>query len=101
MGYVMVENYPSAGFCLERAAEYEQKAERAVDPAARQSFLEVAAKWRQSAEIHQSVNSARAGNSESLQISVGAPTQSASFAQRVFSKLGSWSRWLRLNRAPF
>jgi len=96
----MVENYPSAGFCLERAAEYEQKAERAVDPAARQSFLEVAATWRQSAEIHQSINLAREGNSEAPATSVGAPTQSATFAHHVFGKLGRLVKgWFRLNRA--
>ena len=45
MRYAMVQNYQSTDFYLERAADYEQKAERAVDPAARKSFLEAAAKW--------------------------------------------------------
>ena len=53
----MVENYKTVDFYLERAADYEQKAERAVDPAARESFLEAAAKWRRSAAIYQSMKS--------------------------------------------
>jgi hypothetical protein len=53
----MVENYQSADLYLERAADYEQKAERAVDPAAREAFLEAAAKWRKSADIYQSIKS--------------------------------------------
>jgi len=97
MRYIMVENYQSADFYLERAADYEQKAERAVDPAARESFLEAAAKWRHSAAIYQSMISRSAapptesGDSE-LPIYVNSPTQGASFAQHVFDKL--WSSWL-------
>jgi hypothetical protein len=53
----MVENYQCADFYLERAADYEQKAERAVDLAARENFLEAAAKWRHSADIYQSIKS--------------------------------------------
>ena len=94
-----------AGFCLERASDYEQKAERAVDPAARENFLEAAAQLRRTAEIRQFMNSLSADpskesrNSEhSETISVGAPTQDASFVQHVFGKL--WSSWLGLNRTP-
>jgi hypothetical protein len=103
MRYIMVENYQSADFYLERALDYEQKAERAVDLAARESFLEAAAKWRQSADIYQSIKSLSAapptesGDSE-LPISVNSPTQGASFAQQIFGKL--WSNWLGLNRTP-
>src|SRR5215831_1913902 len=103
MRYIMVENYQSADFYLERAADYEQKAERAVDPATREGFLEAAAKWRHSAAIYQSMKSrstaapTESGDSE-LPISVNSPTQGASFAQRVFGKL--WSSWLGLNRTP-
>jgi len=103
MRYIMVENYQSADFYLERAADYEQKAERAVDPAARESFLDAAAKWRQSAALYQSMKSRsvaspiESGNSE-LPIPVNSPTQGASFAQHVFGKL--WSNWLGLNRTP-
>ena len=99
----MVENYQSADFYLERAADYEKKAERAVDPAAREGFLEAAAKWRQSADIYQSIKSLSAappiesGDPE-LPISVNSPTQGASFAQQVFGKL--WSSWLGLKRTP-
>ena len=96
-GHRMAEWYRSVNWCLERAAHYEQKAERAVDPAARKSFLDAANRWRQSAEIYQSMNWGRADpskendNSESV--------QPASFAQHVLGSLGSWSKWLRLNRA--
>ena len=99
----MVENYQSADFYLERAADYEQKAERAVDPAARESFLEAAAKWRRSAALYQSMKSRNAappterGDSE-LPICAHSPTQGASFAQHVFGKLRS--SWLGLNRTP-
>ena len=92
----MVENYQTVDFYLERAADYEQKAERAVDPAARESFLEAAAKWRRSAAIYQSMKSRSAarpiesGDSE-------LPTQGASFAHG-FGKL--WSSWLGLDRTP-
>jgi len=53
----MVENYQTVDFYLERAADYEQKAERAVDPAAREGFLEPAAKWRRSASLYRSMKS--------------------------------------------
>src|SRR5215831_14243906 len=101
MRYSMVENYQTVDFYLERAADYEQKAERAVDPAARESFLEAAAKWRQSADIYQSIKS----------LSVAPPTESGDsgqpaplaqrnvFVRHFFAKLGSWSKWLGLNRA--
>jgi len=99
----MVENYQSADFYLERAADYERKAERAVDPAARENFLDAAAKWRQSAAIYQSMMSRSAGpptesGDSDLPISVNFPTQGASFAQHVFGKL--WSSWLGLSRTP-
>ena len=99
----MVENYQSTDFYLERAADLEQKAERAVDPTARESFLEAAAKWRHSAAIYQSMKSRSAApptESGDLEppISVNSPTQGASFAQQVFGKLRS--SWLGLNRAP-
>ena len=96
----MVENYQSADFYLERAADYEQKAKRAADPAVRESFLEAAAKWRRSAAMYQSMKSRSAasptesGNPE-LPISVNSPTQGASL---VFGKL--MSNWLALNRTP-
>ena len=92
-----------AGFCLERAADFEQKAERAVDPAVREAFLEAAAQWRRTAEMRQFKDSLSADpwkenrNSEpSETILVGAPTRGTSFAQRVFGKL--WSSWLGSNR---
>ena len=99
----MVENYQSADFYLRKAADYERKAERAVDPAARENFLDAAAKWRQSAAIYQSMvsrsasSSTESGDSE-LPIYVNSPPQGAGFAQHVFGKL--WSSWLGLNRPP-
>jgi hypothetical protein len=95
-GHCMAEWYQSVSWCLERAAHYEQKAERAVDPAARQGFLDAATRWRRSADIYRSIEWVRAdpskenGNSEQ-----SLPT----FAQHVLGKLGSWSKWLGLNRA--
>jgi hypothetical protein len=103
MRYIMVESYQSADFYLERAVDYEQKAERAIDPAARESFLEAAAKWRHAAAIYQSMKSRSAtpatesGDAE-LPISVNSSTQGASFAQHIFRKLRS--SWLGLNRTP-
>jgi hypothetical protein len=98
MGHRMAEWYRSVSWCLERAAHYQQKAERAVDPAARQSFLDAASRWRQSAEIYQSMQWGRTdpatGNVNSEQ-----SHQRASFAQNVLARLGSWSKRLRLNRA--
>src|SRR5262249_10097784 len=101
MRYIMVENYQSADFYSERAADYEQKAERAVDPAARASFLEAAAKWRHSAATYQTIKSRSAdttteSDDSERPISVNSPTQGASFAQHVFSTL--WSSWLWLKR---
>jgi len=93
----MVEWYRSVSWCLERAVHYEQKAERAVDPAARQSFLDAAIRWRRSAEIYQSMNWVRADPSKENENSERA--QPAGFAQHVADRLGSWSNWLRLNRA--
>jgi len=89
----MVEWYRSVSWCLERAAHYEQKAERAVDPAARQSFLEAASRWRQSAEIYQSMNWSKGDPQDKF----AAP--SASLAQHVLDRLGSWSKWLGLKLA--
>lgn len=88
----MVENYQTVDFYLERAADYEQKAERAVDPAARESFLEAAAKWRRSASIYQSMKSRSAPTPENGGAEL--PTQGASFAQS-FGRL--WSSWLGLD----
>jgi hypothetical protein len=87
----MVQWSRSVSSCLERAADYEQKAERAVDPAARQSFLDAASRWRQSAEIYRSMNGVKANNDNSEQLPL--------FAQHVLDRLGSWSKWLGLNRA--
>jgi hypothetical protein len=77
----MVEWYQSVSSCLERAADYEQKAERAVDPAARQSFLDAANRWRQSAEIYQSMNSVKADSSNENDNSEQLPRPSGSLAQ--------------------
>jgi hypothetical protein len=96
-GQRMAEWYRSVNWCLERAAHYEQKAERAVDPAARRSFLDAANRWRQSAEIYQSMNWGRADPSRESDKSERA--QGPSLAQHVLGSLGSWSRWLGLNRA--
>jgi len=96
-GHRMAQWYRSVSWCLERAAHYEQKAERAVDPAARQSFLDAATRWRQSAEIYQSMNWVRADPSKENDNSERA--QRAAFAQHVLGRLGSWSKGLRLNRA--
>ena len=95
MRYIMVENYQCADFYLERAADYEQKAERAVDPAARENFLEAAAKWRHSADISQSIKSLSAAPPDRARLN--SPTHSASFAQH-FGKL--WSSWLGLDSTP-
>jgi hypothetical protein len=92
----MVENYQTVDFYLERAADYEQKAERAVDPAARESFLEAAAKWRRSAAIYQSMKS-RITAPPTESNDSGLSTQGASFAH-TFGKL--WSSWLGLDRTP-
>jgi hypothetical protein len=96
-GQRMAHWYRSVSWCLERAAHYEQKAERAVDPAARQSFLDAACRWRQSAEIYQSMNWGRGDPSKESDDSERA--ERAGFAQHVLGKLGGWSKWLGLNRA--
>jgi hypothetical protein len=96
-GYRMAEWYRSVSWCLERAAHYEQKAERAIDPAARQSFLDAANRWRQSAEIYQSMNWGRADPSKENDSAERA--QRPSLARHVLGSLGSWSRRLGLNRA--
>src|SRR5215471_2309166 len=98
MGHCMVEWYRSVSWCLERAAHYEQKAERVDDSAARQSFLQAAARWRQSAEIYQSMQWGRADPSDEKADSEQSH-QRASFAQNVLGRLGNWSKWLRLSRA--
>jgi len=87
----------SVNWCLERATHYGQKAERAVDPAARQSFLDAADRWRQSAEIYQSMNWGRADPSKENDDAERA--QSASLAQHVLGSFGSWSKWLGFSRA--
>ena len=96
-GHSMVEWYRSANWCLEQAAHYEQKAQRAIDPSARKSFLDAANRWRQSAEIYQSMNWVKADPSKEDDNSERA--EKACFAQNVLGGLGSWSKWLRLNRA--
>jgi len=100
-GHRMVEWDRSVISCLERAAHYEQKAERAVDPAARQSFLDAANRWRQSAEIYQSMKWAKAdpakenGDSKELAAtSVGALAQAAGFTRNVMGKLRNWPKSL-------
>jgi len=100
-GHTMVEWYRSASWCLERATHYDQRAERVVDPAARQSFLDAATRWRQSAEIYQSMNTVRADPSKENGNS-GQPAalgQHTGFARHFFGTLGSWSKWFGLNRA--
>jgi len=97
----MVQWNRSASWCLERATHYEQKAERVVDPAARQSFIDAAARWRQSAEIYQSMKTVRADPSKENGSS-GQPAalaQRTGFARHFFGTLGNWSKWLGLNRA--
>ena len=93
----MAEWYRSASWCLERATHYEQKAERAYDPFARQSFLDAATRWRQSAEIYQSMNWGRADPSKENDISERA--QRAGSVHHVLGRLVSWSKWLGLSRA--
>ena len=88
----------SASWCLERATHYEQKAHRAVDPATRQSFLDAAARWRQSAEIYQSMQWGRADPSKENGNAVPSH-QAASFTQNLLCRLSGWSKRLRLNRA--
>jgi hypothetical protein len=50
---------PSAGAaeCLQRAEECEAAAQRAADPAAKQSFLNVAAWWRRIAQTCEYIES--------------------------------------------
>jgi hypothetical protein len=77
---------------------YEQKAHRVVDPAARQSFLDAAARWRQSAEIYQSMQWLRADPSK--ESGNAQPShQGANFTQNLLGRLGGWSKRLRFNRA--
>jgi hypothetical protein len=94
----MAQWHRSVTWCLERAAHYEQKAHRAVDPIARQSFIDAAIRWRQSAEIYQSMQWTRADPSKENEDSNQA-LQRASFAQHFLDRLGNWSKRLRLNRA--
>ena len=93
----MAHWHRSVRWCLERAAHYEQKAERVVDPAARQGFLDAATRWRQSAEIYQSMNWVRADPSK--ESDDPERDQRAGVAQYLLGSLGSWSKWLGLNRA--
>jgi hypothetical protein len=97
----MVQWHRSVSWCLERAAHYEHRAERAIDPAARKSFLEAAARWRQSAELYQSMKSVRADPSpDPLPSSSMSPLpRPAAIAQHVLDSLNKWSKWLGLNRA--
>lgn len=88
----------SVNWCLERATHYEQKAQRAVDPGARQSFLDAAARWRQSAEIYQSMQWGRADPSKENG-NAGPSHEATSFRQNLLGRLGGWSKRLRLNRA--
>jgi hypothetical protein len=94
----MAQWHRSVTWCLERAAHYEHKAHRAVDPIARQSFIDAAIRWRQSAEIYQSMQWTRADPSKENDNFELSP-QRASFAQQFLGRLGNWSRRLRLNRA--
>jgi hypothetical protein len=94
----MAQWYRSVSWCLERATHYEQKARRAVDPAARQSFLDAAARWRQSAEIYQSMQWGRADPSKEND-NVGQSHPRASLTENLLSRLGGWSKRLRFNRA--
>jgi hypothetical protein len=83
---------------LERATHYEQKAHRAVDPAARQSFLDAAARWRQSAEIYQYMQWLRFDPSKESR-NAEPSHQRANFTQNLLGRLGGWSKRLRFNRA--
>ena len=94
----MAQWHRSVSWCLERATHYEQKAHRAVDPAARQSFLDAVARWRQSAEIYQSMQWGRADPSKE-DGNTGPSQQAASFTQNLLGRLDDWSKRLRLNRA--
>ena len=49
----MVRWHRSPSRCLESAVHYEQQAERAADPVARQKFLDLAFEWRRSALIYE------------------------------------------------
>jgi hypothetical protein len=51
----MVQWHRSPSLCLETAVHYEHQAERAADPVARQTFLDLAFEWRRSALIYQSL----------------------------------------------
>jgi hypothetical protein len=42
-----------AAACLQHAAECELQSERAKDPACKQSFLDLAARWRRIAETYE------------------------------------------------
>jgi hypothetical protein len=50
----MVKWHRSPSLCLETAVHYEQQAERAADPVAREKFLDLAFEWRKSALIYES-----------------------------------------------
>ena len=50
----MVRWHRSPSLCLETAVHYENQAERAADPVARQKFLDLACEWRKSAVIYES-----------------------------------------------
>jgi hypothetical protein len=50
----MVKWHRSPSLCLETAVHYENQAERAGDPVARQKFLDLAFEWRKSAVIYES-----------------------------------------------
>ena len=50
----MVKWHRSPSLCLETAVHYENQAERAADPVARQKFLDLACEWRKSAVIYES-----------------------------------------------
>lgn len=87
----------SVSWCLERATHYAQKAHRAIDPAARQSFLDAADRWRQSAEIYQSMQWGRADPSK--ESNAEPSDRRASFTQNLLGRLGGWSKRLRFSRA--
>ena len=50
----MVKWHRSPSLCVETAVHYENQAERAADPVARQRFLDLAFEWRKSAVIYES-----------------------------------------------
>ena len=52
---MLVRTSPDVADCLQRAAECELQAERASEPIAKRSFLDLAARWRRIAETFEYV----------------------------------------------